>query len=84
MPTTWTSSPADRWSCSSAGASLFQVFVNAKAKNARTTFRLRRDPREISRPSWERSVNAGARSPTRSVLVSAASFVRPFGGTRLE
>jgi len=53
MPTTWALPPAKRcWSAFSAGASLFQVFVNANAKNA---------------------------SPTLSVFVSLAIFVRPFG-----
>jgi hypothetical protein len=38
MPTTWALPPAKRsWRALSAGASLFQVFVKAKAKNASTT-----------------------------------------------
>ena len=80
MPTTWALPPAKRcWSAFSAGASLFQVFVNANAKNARTTRCPRNDESLISRPSWERSVKSGATSPTLSVFVSLAIFVRPFG-----
>ena len=80
MPTTWAAPPAKR-SCRafSAGASLFQVFVNAKAKNARTT----RWPRIVesvtSRLSCVLSVKSGAGSPTLSVFVSVAILFRPFG-----
>ena len=80
MPTTWALPPAKRC-CRAlkAGASLFQVFVNAKAKNAMTTFWPRSSESVIVRPSCERSVKSGAVSPTLSVAVSVATFVRPFG-----
>src|SRR6266852_1168928 len=77
-PTTWALPPAKR-SCSafSAGASLFQVLVNAKAKNASTTRCPRSFESVTSLPSCARSVKSGAASPTFNVLV--AIFVRPFG-----
>src|SRR5207245_6246819 len=81
MPTTWAFPLAKRWwSALSGGASLLQVPVNAKAKNARTTLCPRKAERVISRPSCDRSVKSGAASPTLSVFVSLAIFVRPFGG----
>src|SRR6266850_3415558 len=80
MPTTWAPPPANRsWSEFSAGASLFQVLVNAKAKNASTTRRPRSFERVTSVPSCPRSVKSGAASPTRSVFVSVAILLRPFG-----
>jgi len=80
MPTTWALPPAKRcWSAFSAGASLFQVLVNAKAKNASTTRCPRNAESLISRPSCDRSANSGATSPTLRVFVSLAIFVRPFG-----
>ena len=81
MPTTWALPPANRsWSVFSAGASLLQVRVKANAKNASTTRCPRKSASRISRSSWERSVKSGARSPTRRVFVSVATFVRPLGG----
>jgi len=58
---------------------VFQVLVNAKAKNAMTTRRPRRAAREISRPSCERSVRSGAGCPTESVALRVAILVRPVG-----
>jgi hypothetical protein len=80
MPTTWALPPAKR-SCRalSAGASLFQVFVNANAKNASTTRCPRSFDKVTSLPSCPRSVKSGAVSPTFNVFVSVAIFVRPFG-----
>jgi hypothetical protein len=81
MPTTWAFPPAKRCcSALSAGASLLQVPVNANAKNASTTLCPRSADNVISRPSCERSVKSGAASPTLSVFVSLAIFVRPLGG----
>ena len=80
MPTTWAFPPAKRcWSAFSAGASLFQVLVNANAKKAITTRCPRKSESLISRPSCDRSVKLGAMSPTFKVFVSLAIFVRPFG-----
>jgi hypothetical protein len=80
MPTTWALPPAKR-SCRalSAGASLFQVFVKAKAKKASTTRWPRSFDSVTSLPSCARSVKSGAASPTFSVFVSIAIFVRPLG-----
>ena len=80
MPTTWALPPAKRcWSAFNAGASLFQVLVNAHAKKATTTVCPRSVASVISRPSCARRVKSGAASPTFSVFVSVAIFVRPFG-----
>jgi len=81
MPTTWALPPVNRCcSAFSAGASLFQVLEKANAKNAMTTRCPRNAESLISRPSWERSAKSGAESPTFSVFVSLAIFVRPFAG----
>jgi hypothetical protein len=80
MPTTWAFPPAKRsWSAFSAGASLFQVFVNAKAKNASTTRLPRRSESTTSLPSCARSRKSGAASPTFNVWVTVAILFRPFG-----
>lgn len=80
MPTTWALPPANRpCRAFSAGASALQVAVKANAKKASTTRWPRRASSEICLPSWAGSSNAGARSPTCSVAVRVASFVRPFG-----
>ena len=63
----------------SAGASVFQVLVNANAKNAMTTRWPRSADNEMSRASCDRRPKTGATSPTFRVVVCVATFVRPVG-----
>ena len=57
IPTTWVVPASYRfWSDASAGASWFQVPLNAKAMNATTTRWPRRAESVIARPSCARSV----------------------------